>query len=364
MRFFSFFVLILVTFPIDQSHSILPIIYDSSNKLHRDLKYHPEQPARIDACIDELKRFQHDKLGSIELQDVAENSAGAFREEELNHARDMLVQAHSESFVMALEQRCRNSRHQRIREGKTSLGFIGNIDDDTYVTTESYDVCLRATAAWIRAVDLAMGKERFSMALTRPPGHHATKSLSNGFCIFNFCAAAVIHATRKYSNMKISVFDWDVHYGQGVAEILQSFPNTRYVSIHQLYSFPYMGEKHDIFGQYQNIMTIPIVAETSFSCGYKQKFLETALPFLSTTGEWEPELVIVCAGYDALDSDEYASISLQASDFGRIAYLLRQHIPSAPIMFGLEGGYQLRPMAGGGNLPDAVLETVKALIEQ
>eukprot|EP00957_Ditylum_brightwellii_P006770 513624-Ditylum_brightwellii.AAC.1 len=72
------------------------------------------------------------------------------------------------------------------------------------------------------------------MALTRPPGHHATKQKSNGFCIFNFAAAAALHAMSSSSlhhhhpNLKVSILDWDVHYGQGVADIIVDFPNARY----------------------------------------------------------------------------------------------------------------------------------------
>jgi acetoin utilization deacetylase AcuC-like enzyme len=88
----------------------------------------------------------------------------------------MLIQAHTPDLVTQLEERSRKSREQRIQDGKPALGHMGNIDADTYVTTESFNVCLRATAAWIRAVDVAETNESgTAMALTRPPGHHAEK---------------------------------------------------------------------------------------------------------------------------------------------------------------------------------------------
>ena len=125
-----------------------------------------------------------------------------------------------------------------------------------------------------------------------------------------------------------------------------------------------MGETYKIFGDHQNIMTIPIPAETTWTGGYEQALTEQALPFIRNVREWEPDLVIVCAGYDALDSDELASVSLQATDYGRITRLLRRHIQStAGLMLGMEGGYQLSKFAGGGNLADAVVETAKALME-
>jgi acetoin utilization deacetylase AcuC-like enzyme len=350
-------------------YSPIPILYDSSNHLHRNIQYHPEQPARIDACTDALA-----PLDFVQLHDVSVGSPSSFSPEELMHARAMLIEAHSEEFVSNLEQRCRGSRQRRIDEGKPPLGFVGYIDDDTYVTTETFDVCLRAAAAWIRAVDMAMCNVENNnngqrprvpaMALTRPPGHHATKLLANGFCVFNFAAAAVLHALGKYPDIKVSILDWDVHYGQGVADIVQRYYRARYVSIHQLHAFPYMGETCAVVGEHANIMTIPIPAETTWSCGYEQALTEKAFPFLRTEGEWDPDLVLVCAGYDALDSDELASVSLQAVDYGRMARQLRDYIsPTAGLMLGMEGGYQLGQYAGGGNLADAVVETVKALVE-
>jgi acetoin utilization deacetylase AcuC-like enzyme len=108
-----------------------------------------------------------------------------------------------------------------------------------------------------------------------------------------------------------------------------------------------MGETYRVFGEYQNIMTIPIPAETTWIGGYEQALMEKALPFIRTMGEWEPDLVVVCAGYDALDSDELASVSLQAIDYGRITRLLRQHLQStAGLMLGMEGGYRIEQICG------------------
>jgi len=82
---------------------------------------------------------------------------------------------------------------------------------------------------------------------------------------------------------------------------------------------------------------------------------------------WDPDLVIVCAGYDALDSDELASVNLNAKDYGTMTQALLERVKQSSkanigLLLGLEGGYQLGPMAGGGNLQQAVVETVKALV--
>ena len=210
-----FSLIIAVSLEVVSSLSV-PVWFDSSNGGHVSLEYHPEQPARIDACVKALQQ-----LDGVELIDTTPNpntlwgdalhTYAPFTEKELKHAKEMLLKTHDAEMVENLEGCCRKSRQLRVDEGRDPLGFIGYIDDDTFLTTESYDVCLRATAAWIRAVDHALQPtNRAAFALTRPPGHHATFTLSNGFCLLNFAAAAVIHALESNPDIKVSVFDWDV----------------------------------------------------------------------------------------------------------------------------------------------------------
>jgi acetoin utilization deacetylase AcuC-like enzyme len=354
----------------------VPVYFDSTNNFHRDLQYHPEQPERIAACLRELEKHHQRNPGTIDLIDVAEVPSGLFSDiqhkhdgfsvAELSHAEAMLLKVHSKDTVLQLKQRCHRSKQKRLDEGKPALGHIGYLDSDTYVTTETYDVCLRATAAWIRAADFVWKNGGGAMALTRPPGHHATQSESNGFCLFNFAAASVAHILERNPSAKVSVLDWDVHYGQGVANILMDEPRARYVSIHQHGAFPFMGQVLKTHGEHNNVLTIPISPDTTWSSGYKDRF-KTALDFICKQDEWIPDIVIICGGYDALRSDELASMDLNSEDYGTMTEMLIRHLEAsvgleAPkIMVGLEGGYQLSPTAAGGNLQDAVIETVKAI---
>lgn len=352
----------------------IPVLFDSSNVWHRSTQYHPEQPARIDACVKKIRN-----VPGVVLRDVTPNpktqpdddiQIAPFSQAELDHAKNMLLKAHSSEFIENLERKCRESRQRRMEEGKDPLGFVGNIDADTYVTTETFDVCLRATAAWIRTVNSAMDEEndsRAAMALTRPPGHHATRESANGFCLVNFAAAAAIHAMERDSTLKVSVFDWDVHFGQGVANILGQYERARYVSIHQTPAFPYLGQRLGVSGEYNNTKTVPIIADTGWTSGYRKKFEDHVLPFIAAE-DWQPDLVLICAGYDALDSDDLASVALTAMNYQEMAFLLKRHLRSSnggkyiSIAFGLEGGYQLSEMAAGGNLGDAVLATIEAML--
>lgn len=230
---------------------------------------------------------------------------------------------------------------------------------------------LRATAAWLRAARRCSGGGR-AMALTRPPGHHAKRAVPNGFCVYNFAGAAATRAAED-DGLRVAVLDWDVHYGQGVADVVGGKASSiRYASLHQTPAFPYEGEERAVTSG-GNVMTVPIEAGTTWETGYRDAFVDAALPFLfgdnDYNNEWSngPDLVIVCAGYDALGSDELASVELDPADFGRMTDLVRERISAKAgadgervgLLIGLEGGYQLKDEEKG--LSAAVVETVKAL---
>jgi acetoin utilization deacetylase AcuC-like enzyme len=309
------------------SSSSIPVYFDSTNHLHRDLSYHPEQPERIAACVREIaSTFPASSLPSssagsappaVELVDVATDPSDRpsfyleqrrksqraardsaeeaqappqqqqqqqqqssssirhrpFTDAELRHARTMLVQAHSESLVADLETRCETSKQKRVDEGRQDpLGHMGYLhgDPDCFVTTESFGVCLRAAATWIRASRDALDDSSSSsplgaaMALVRPPGHHATRTLQNGFCLYNFAAAAALSFLSEHPDAQVFVLDWDVHYGQGTADILAGHPRARFASVHQAPAFPYQGEKLEVTGEHKNILTIPISPSTTW----------------------------------------------------------------------------------------------------
>jgi acetoin utilization deacetylase AcuC-like enzyme len=372
------------------------VFYDSSNHLHRDQTFHYENPERITSCMNKDKKnidlidiapAMYDSLTPNAFQSMTIRIHSPVTSEELDYARSILLKTHQPELITDLEDRCTKSKEQRSIEGKSSLGYIGYLDGgDTYVTTETFDVCLRATVAWIRAVNYCYSalegdndisnNKYFAMACTRPPGHHATYNLQNGFCLYNFAVATAIHAlstTRNTMNVvsKVSILDWDVHYGQGVADIvtLPQYRNSiRYASIHQTPAFPYEGERKQTK---DNVLTLPIPPDTSWTCGYS-KIFEQALQFCFKTNVWEPDLIIICAGYDALSTDELASVNLDAVDYGYMVQRICQHISietttnaKPKIMLGLEGGYKINSSGGGsGSLPDAIIETVKAFMAQ
>lgn len=219
---------------------------------------------------------------------------------------------------------------------------------------------------------------RMTFALTRPPGHHACTAKGMGFCIFNFAVGAALYALDYSSVQRVAILDFDVHYGNGVAEMISHRSNIRYCSLHEENNFPNTGHA-SVTGHYNNILNIPLPSGTKWKGLYQHKLINEAIPYLQS---FQPDLVIVCAGYDAMASDELSTLLFQPQDYFELATLLKQAFTStttndnnstiytsnsnnntnntnrsACIMFGLEGGYNL------ADLPYAVIATLDAFVD-
>lgn len=313
---------------------------------------------------------------------TAISSSGArhnpFSDTELEHAVEILRKTHDPELVHGLERWCRDSRRRRLDEGKDSLGFVGYIDDgDTYVTMETFDWKRVRPGYKITSSSRKRKMMRYQIHYPLrhdegPPWRLLVHRDTAPHLLPPMASASSIFAQRPFATLwkRIPIcqfMPWmDVHYCQGVADILQNEPRARYVSLHQSPAFPFQGAKHPGPGGHSNVNTVTMVGESSWTCGYRQDYEEQVLPFISSES-WRPDLVVVCAGYDALDSDELVSVFLQARDFGEMTRRLVNHLDDSmtahrvPIVFGLEGGYQLGHRAGGGNMQQAVLETLLAL---
>jgi acetoin utilization deacetylase AcuC-like enzyme len=213
--------------------------------------------------------------------------------------------------VLAYIQQIHTPDHiQRIKQVAASGG--GYLDGDTPVSQASYEVALLAVSAWLDGVDQVLN-QRPTFVLARPPGHHATRDTAMGFCLFANAAIAAHYALTKPHIQRVGILDWDVHHGNGT--------------------------ESGIRGKYQNILNLPLQAGSKIA-EYQRLFDQEVMPFFQ---HWQPDLLIVSAGYDANDSDPLAGISLQPEDYQILTqYVL--NITKYPL-FGLEGGYHLNSLA-------------------
>eukprot|EP01035_Chromulina_nebulosa_P028590 gene28590-37775_t len=286
---------------------------------HKARGYHPECPERISKCLEVLEDLKIN--GQIALRKIDITSS-------TDEALAIIKKVHCPKYV----ERVRNL----VNRGAPRLSAT---DEDTYINSYSFNQSLLAQLAWLNGVDHVIETKGMAFSASRPPGHHASFDQSMGFCIFNFAVGAAIYAIERYNINRIGIIDFDVHYGNGVADLIKSSTKIRYTSIHELGIFPIGRGGTQETGDNGNILNIPLKYGAKFDV-YEKLLREKAIPFIK---EFNPELVIICAGYDALSSDELSNILLKPDDYQSISEILKESFGSS-ILFGLEGGYNLRDL--------------------
>lgn len=306
---------------VSKSAGKLPIIYSERFLEHNTGIYHPEKAGRLTAIVEALNN------SAIASQLVWQEPV--VRENILQEVRRF----HSAEYIASLQ-------------ALTEKGG-GYIDGDTIASAQTYDVALLAVSAWLDGVDLVLESQRPAFVLARPPGHHARAHSGMGFCIFGNAAIAAMYACDRLNLNRVAILDWDVHHGNGTQEAVWDRPDIAYVSTHQAPFYPMTGRK-DETGAHNNILNIPMRANSAIA-EYLPVFEDQIMPFLQN---FNPELLIVSAGFDANADDPLASILLKPEDFGTFTKLCLELTPK--ILFGLEGGYDF----------DSLSRSVVAVVKQ
>jgi len=318
----------------------IPVLTSTSfSSQHRHGGFHVECPERISVTIEHLESSIYADLSFNSDKDVE------IWEEKSKKALKWVKAVHDAEYIDEVALAC-----------KKGLRVLSPWDSDTYISRDSFETFLLAQSSWLDCIDMSMtGVPAFS--LSRPPGHHALKSRSCGFCVFNYAVAAAKYALETKEGInRVAILDWDVHFGNGVSALVANNPNIRYASMHQMDIFPGgMSSMESWNGPAGNLINVGIEAGAGGEA-YVDALSEKILPFL--LGEsFKPDLLIVCAGYDALDSDPVANVSLRPGDFYTMTRLVKERCSPIPICLGLEGGYNL------AELPLAVEQTLMALSE-
>lgn len=214
----------------------------------------------------------------------------------------------------------------------------GALDVDTVVSEQTWEAALTAAGAVRVLVEELEGRpDSTGIAITRPPGHHATADRAMGFCIFN--NVAISAAQVRARGDRVAIVDWDVHHGNGTQAMLGDDPDVLYVSIHQDHFYPYEGNLSDInMGEAKGTnINIPVPAGTAGDV-YRRAWGELVIPVVSA---FAPDWVFVSAGYDGHLDDPLGGLSLVADDYGWLASRLAEVHPTNRTILALEGGYDL-----------------------
>ncbi|RJS68585.1 histone deacetylase, partial [ANME-2 cluster archaeon] len=210
------------------------------------------------------------------------------------------------------------------------------LDPDTVLCRESYHAALLAAGGMISAVD-----DGRAFALVRPPGHHALSDRGMGFCLFNNIAIGARHAQRTGYD-RVLVVDWDVHHGNGTQHIFYDDPSVFYFSVHQYPHYPgtgSAGETGSGAGQGYTL-NVPLPAgsgDAEYVNVFKNILIPAALGF-------DPDIVLVSAGFDAHIDDPLAGMAVTTAGFGRMASIvssIADRCCDGRLAITLEGGYDL-----------------------
>ena len=222
------------------------------------------------------------------------------------------------------------------------IGLLGggDLDPDTLVLADSWEVALTAAGAALAATGAVLeGRAEAAFALVRPPGHHALRNRGMGFCLVNNVAVAAAEALHRGLE-HVAVIDWDVHHGNGTQDIFLEDPRVLYVSLHQSPLFPGTGAA-DERGRGAGegfTLNIPLPPGTD-DAAWLEAFDRAALPKLRA---FRPELVLVSAGFDAHAADPLANFRVTEAGFDaiarRAAALADEHAGGRLVAV-LEGGY-------------------------
>jgi acetoin utilization deacetylase AcuC-like enzyme len=291
--------------------------------LHENDANHPEAPWRLQAIHDRLVVTGLDALLSHHHAPLA--------------TREQLLRVHDAAHVDAL------------------LGGAGPHphDGDTAAGPHTLPAALRAAGAAVRAVDLVL-EDRAGLAFcgVRPPGHHAERARAMGFCYFNNVAVGAAHALARGLE-RVAILDFDVHYGNGTADIFRRDPRVLLCSTYQHPLYPAWTGAPDA----PNLVDAPLPAYAG-STAFRDAVANRWLPAIE---RHRPELILVSAGFDAHQDDPLADLRLQTGDFGWVGSVIHEVAAACcggRVVATLEGGYEphalarsverfLRPFLGG-----------------
>lgn len=252
---------------------------------------------------------------------------------------DEILEVHTEEHLKFIASTEAMSRDQLLEE--TEKG------DSIYVNNDSFLLAKLSCGGLIEACKAVVdGRVKNSLAIVRPPGHHAEPDAPGGFCLFSNVAVAAKNILKSYpdSVRRIVILDWDIHHGNGTQRAFYDDPRVLYISLHRYENGKfYPGTKyggHEMVGDGKGegfSVNIPWQNSGVGDADYVYAFRKIVIPIIS---EFDPDLVIVSAGFDAADGDLIGQCHVTPAGYGQLTHMLKA-IARGKLTVILEGGYNL-----------------------
>jgi len=288
----------------------IAFISHSDCALHEMGLQHPESPARLSAIQDQL----------------------------LSSGLDLILQ-HHDAPLASRAQLCRVHDPDYVAHIFLTAPEEGHIwlDPDTCMNPHSLSAALRAAGAVVLGVDLVMsGQADAAFCSVRPPGHHAERNKAMGFCIFNNIAVGAAHALQTYQLERVAIVDFDVHHGNGTEDIFRDVPEILLCSTFQHPFYPNTGS--NVVSEH--IINVPLPAGAN-SQTFRAAVESHWMPRLEA---FQPELILISAGFDGHVEDDMANLNLVEQDFAWVTREIKtiaDKYAEGRIVSALEGGYAL-----------------------
>lgn len=300
------------------AHGATGLVYHPDCLGHDTGPWHPESPERLRAILAHLDRTGlRAELTAIPARDAEPG---------------WLTAVHRPEHVAQIEAACRMAHGRHV--------FV---DHETPVSEGSWAAIRKAAGGTLAAVDKVMaGEVKNAFCLIRPPGHHAEPNRAMGFCLINNVAVAARYAQRRYGLARVAILDFDVHHGNGTQAAFWSDPTVLYGSIHQYPFYPGTGAASERGGGggEGTILNCPLEA------GGGDKEFEDALEgvLLPAAEAFDPDFVLVSAGFDAHRADPLGAMAVTEEGFGCLTRAIRRLADAkchGRLVSVLEGGYDL-----------------------
>ncbi|XP_078342016.1 protein deacetylase HDAC6-like isoform X3 [Crassostrea virginica] len=305
------------------------LIYDERMLRHKNLwdENYPENPSRISTAFQRCC-----ELGLVER---------CTRLEAQHSTEDMILLQHSQELIEKLKQTTEMNVEGLKAE---SIKY-----DSVYFNEWTFECSLLALGSTVELMEqILKRKVRNGMALVRPPGHHAMENEFCGFCLFNNVAIAAKHALDNLKLKKILIIDWDVHHGQATQQMFYDDPRVLYFSIHR-YEFgkfwPNLRESdYDFIGEGKGMgynINVPLNQTGMADHDYLAVFHQILMP---VAFEFNPELVLVSAGYDSALGDPKGQMGVTPATFAHLTHKVMS-LAQGRVAVILEGGYCVKSLS-------------------